>query len=100
MATKVINIYSGEPYDVYVGRAGKGEDGYFGNPFTEGTLNERIKKHREYLINRIREDYEFREKVKALSGKTLGCFCKPNKCHGDALAELADRLVFEDEVLE
>jgi hypothetical protein len=25
-----------------------------------------------------------------LKGKTLGCRCKPNTCHGDVLAELAD----------
>ena len=23
-----------------------------------------------------------------LEGKTLGCFCKPEKCHGDVLLEL------------
>jgi hypothetical protein len=26
-----------------------------------------------------------------LKGKTLGCWCKPLPCHGDLLAELADR---------
>jgi hypothetical protein len=25
-----------------------------------------------------------------LKGKKLGCWCKPNACHGDVLAELAD----------
>jgi hypothetical protein len=27
-----------------------------------------------------------------LKGKTLGCWCKPEACHGDILAELADTL--------
>jgi hypothetical protein len=26
-----------------------------------------------------------------LKDKTLGCWCKPNKCHGDVLVELADK---------
>jgi hypothetical protein len=25
-----------------------------------------------------------------LKDKTLGCWCKPEKCHGDVLAALAD----------
>ncbi|MBA3285144.1 MAG: DUF4326 domain-containing protein, partial [Nitrosopumilus sp.] len=25
-----------------------------------------------------------------LRGKTLGCWCRPDACHGDLLAELAD----------
>jgi hypothetical protein len=25
-----------------------------------------------------------------LKGKVLGCWCKPDACHGDVLAELAD----------
>jgi hypothetical protein len=75
---KVINIRTGEHYDVYIGRAGKGEEGYFGNPVTEGTRSEKIKGFRNYAIDRVNTDNEYRQKVKALSGKTLGCFCKPS----------------------
>ena len=32
MKTRVVNIKE-EKYDVYIGRAGRGQDGYFGNPF-------------------------------------------------------------------
>ena len=32
---KVVNIYK-ERYDVYIGRPGKGEVGYFGNPIVVG----------------------------------------------------------------
>jgi len=35
MKTVVVNIYQ-EQFDVYIGRAGRGEDGYFGNPFRMG----------------------------------------------------------------
>lgn len=33
--TKVVNIRK-DDYDVYIGRAGKGEVGYYGNPFRIG----------------------------------------------------------------
>ena len=32
MDTTVVNLFKNK-YDVYIGRAGKGQDGYFGNPF-------------------------------------------------------------------
>ena len=31
-----------------------------------------------------------------LKGKTLGCWCKPYPCHGDVLAELADKNWFDN----
>lgn len=35
MRTVVVNINK-ESFDVYIGRAGRGQDGYFGNPFRIG----------------------------------------------------------------
>lgn len=32
----------------------------------------------------------FRQAVFQLKGKTLGCFCKPNPCHGDVLGAMAE----------
>ncbi len=101
-ATKVVNLYR-EPYDVYVGRAGKGHDGFFGNPCVVGRScpvcgrvhrapEETIPCFEKYANARILKDPQFRERVGALRGKTLGCFCKPKSCHGDVLAKIADRL--------
>ena len=36
MQTVVVNIHK-EPFDVYIGRTGRGQDGYFGKPFRMGT---------------------------------------------------------------
>lgn len=86
-----------EPYDVYIGRAGKGETGYFGNPFhlkNWGDENERklvLEKYRKYFLDRVQKDKEFREEVLKLKGKRLGCFCKPKQCHGDVMAEWIDK---------
>jgi hypothetical protein len=29
-------------------------------------------------------------KIEELKGKVLGCFCKPNACHGDVIKEYLD----------
>ncbi len=87
--TTVVNIYK-EPYDVYCGRAGKGKDGYFGNPFRlkgSESRGETIEKYKEYFYTRIGHDVEFKKRVLELKGKKLGCFCKPASCHADVIAD-------------
>lgn len=94
--TRVVNIKDGFPSGaIYIGRAGKGQDGYFGNPFTlekDGDRNEILHKYREWIKHRIGHDDEFRARVAELKGKTLVCFCIPKKCHGMVLAAWADIL--------
>lgn len=75
---------------MYCGRAGKGQSGYFGNPFTlknSGTRNEAIAKFKQYFYERIGHDNEYKHKVLELKGKRLGCFCKPQSCHCDVFVE-------------
>lgn len=81
--TRVVNLYK-EHYDVYIGRAGMGEDGYFGNPFPNADRDRACDDFNEYLEVRTAEDPEYRRRVLGLRGKVLGCFCKPRRCHGDA----------------
>lgn len=85
MLTTVVNIRQAE-YDVYIGRPGKGQSGYFGNPFEEGSRFENIRRFAEYFHKRVDEDTVFRAKVLRLRGQRLGCFCKPKDCHGDIIA--------------
>lgn len=75
------------PNHVYIGRrihyVGVG-DSPWGNPFSvtkHGRLDciAMYKKH-------IREN--MMDQVCTLRGKTLGCWCKPEPCHGDALVQL------------
>ena len=75
-----------DPTFQYIGRAGHGFDGYFGNPLRT------IEGYAEWCFDRLKHDSVFRERVRALSGKTLVCFCKPKRCHGDILAAYADAL--------
>lgn len=56
-----------------------------------------------YLKRRLADDPAFREAVRSLHGKTLICWCKGGKrgadpdCHGDLLAEFAERLFHSHE---
>lgn len=84
--TIVVNIYK-EEFDVYIGRSGHGYDGYFGNPFSQGSREDNIKLFKKYFHERIKTDPEFRKKVLQLKGKRLGCFCHPKPCHGDIIAQ-------------
>lgn len=88
----VVNVYR-DDYDVYIGRAGKGQSGYFGNPFHNGNRSENIEAFRKYFYERLKTDPEFNRRVRGLRGKRLACFCKPkNACHGDVIAEYLNNL--------
>lgn len=91
--TRVVNLRH-EAFDVYIGRKGRGHDGYFGNPFRVPPGEARgatIEKFRLYFTKRIKEDSEYRRRVLTLKGKRLGCFCKDENgegpCHGDVYVE-------------
>jgi hypothetical protein len=73
------------PYDIYIGRPSLWQ-----NPFKigiDGTREEVIEKYREYILNKP----ELMERLNELKGKRLGCWCRPQKCHGDILIELLDK---------
>jgi len=73
--------------DVYIGRAGHGQDGYFGNPYYLGPRERNVDRYREYLRRRMIQEPEFRDRILALEGKRLFCFCVPRPCHGDVIVE-------------
>ncbi len=71
-------------YDVYIGRPSK-----WGNPFTigrDGTRDQVIAKYRHWLF----QQPALLKDLHQLRGKTLGCWCAPQACHGHVLAELAE----------
>lgn len=96
--TKVVNVYK-DQFNVYIGRAGKGKDGYFGNDHPIGFCKicnifhlreQAIECFKKDFKEKIESDQEFLERVLELKDKALGCFCK-NKgnelCHGDVYVE-------------
>lgn len=73
-------------FDVYIGRPSK-----WGNPFVIGRDGDRdtvIAKYREHLLS----DPDLLAALPELKGKVLGCWCKPQPCHGDVLEELVNGL--------
>jgi transcriptional regulator with XRE-family HTH domain len=89
---RVVNVKSGEPYDVYIGRAypRKGlKQSTWHNPFKEGkdgTREEVIEKYERHLLE---ERPDLLERLSELKGKVLACWCAPELCHGDVLLRLA-----------
>ena len=92
--TRVVNKHHNECYDVYIGRGS-----VWGNRWTHlkdratkaefvvDTREEAIEKYTEWLLSQ--PDLVARAK-KELTGKILGCYCKPKACHGDVLVKVCD----------
>ncbi len=83
--TRVVNCKS-ENYDVYIGRPSK-----WGNPFKigkDGSRQEVILKFKNMIITNTELIKQIPVEIR---GKTLGCWCTPDACHGDVLVELADK---------
>lgn len=90
MTCRVVNKYK-ESYDIYIGRGSR-----WGNPYShkEGTKAEFLVQTREdaiaafraHLWGLIRTGRLTVKELLELDGKVLGCFCKPQDCHGDVIA--------------
>jgi hypothetical protein len=105
--TIVVNVRKGGPHRhlvpwlaeagllTYIGRAGRrhtwpGSD--WGNPFVglRGNRPEMVRQYREWLPSST--GLMARLRAGELTGRALGCWCAPEPCHGDVLAELAEEL--------
>lgn len=90
---EVINLKQECDFDVYIGRPSK-----WGNPYTHrdngnvlakyvvNSRDEAIDAYYEYITRG--EGKHLLDDLGELRGKRLGCWCKPERCHGDVLAEL------------
>lgn len=86
------NIYIGRKQIVFVnGTRYPPVDSPFCNPFRlDKNRSEAIAKFRKYFYQKL-EDPVFRKQVLELKGKTLGCWCKPEACHGDVIVEWLEK---------
>lgn len=93
LITRVVNINDEADYKLvkstpdyeYIGRGS-----YWGNPYSMYEDGE----EREEVIRKFKYDFDYekfpkkdKKEVYKLTGKRLGCFCKPQACHGDILAD-------------
>jgi hypothetical protein len=78
------------PNHVYIGRPIKyiaaTSDAKYGNPFPVEKYgrNKCIELYHEYLL----DNPDKLQEVLKLKHKVLGCWCKPERCHGDVILEL------------
>lgn len=91
--TRVINIKTESKYQAEKSTPGYeyiGRGSYWGNPYSMYDEGD----DREEVIRKYKYDFDFekfpnkeKSEVYKLAGKRLGCFCKPQACHGDVLAD-------------
>ncbi len=91
MPTKVVNIKDHPDWKekgyIYIGRPS-----IYGNPFSVKDFGREgaIAKFEVHFGLLVRADEAFRKRIHALEGKTLVCYCKPKRCHGDVIKEYLD----------
>lgn len=89
--TRVVHVRK-FPFDIYIGRAfAEFSCSIWHNPFhlgKDGNRKEVLRKYRDYVLSHP----DLVARLHELKDKTLGCWCKPKwTCHGDILAELAEK---------
>ena len=99
METKVVRIRrSGDKIvqdcDIYIGRritmgGWNLQESIWRNPYDVKTYgrDKCLELYEEYVTN----NEELMSKLGELRGKTLGCWCKPERCHGDILVKLVEQ---------
>jgi len=90
VVSKVVHCKK-ESYDVYIGRPGP-----FGNPFEigkDGNREEVVTQYAEWVLTQPELLATIKTKLK---GKTLGCWCAPQLCHGDILVELTNDTIQDE----
>lgn len=83
----VVNKYK-EEFDVYIGRGSQ-----WGNPFVigkDGTREDVIALYKQHLWMQIKSGAVRLDDLLTLDGKRLGCFCKPQACHGDVIVKAVE----------
>lgn len=117
MQTKVVNVkvnnlrpkynnleeWCQDCNNVYIGRRGvvfvdnvrfPYESSIWSNPFKitkDMCRSECITKYEQYIRQKI-IDEGLQKELLNLKGKTLGCWCKPEACHGDILIKLINEI--------
>ena len=104
--TTVVHVHA--QYDIYIGRAMRYPNikdpriragSILANPFRikdqRGTPTEQrgraIALYALYADLRMQSNPEFADAVRASKGKRLGCWCAPGACHGQVIAQMADK---------
>lgn len=92
------NVYIGRGSVIFVdGARFPPQQSPWANPFrvVKGergvTRAQAIARYRLHMLKLLELDPDLNAQLLALRGKTLGCWCRPEACHGDVLVELIER---------
>ena len=72
----------------------------WGNPYRigeDGTRDEVIGLYKMHLWGQIKKGTIAKEDLLSLNGKRLGCFCKPQACHGDVIVKAVEWAIKQEE---
>lgn len=87
--TRVVNI-NNEAYDIYIGRGTR-----WGNPYrigVDGTRSQVIQKYEKHIRTSMAMGFTSHKDIMELDGKTLGCHCRPMRCHGEVLIKIIEEV--------
>ena len=104
-----IQEWMNHPNHEYIGRRGivfinkerfPKQDSIWANPFKigrDGTRDDVLCKYEKLLrdklyTNDVNKATTYKQDLLKLDGKILGCWCKPEPCHGDVLLKLIEEL--------
>jgi hypothetical protein len=68
-------------------------DSIWHNPYKiteENTREMVIEKYEKYIREKLQKDKKLVCELVKLKGKNLGCWCHPEKCHGDIILKLIE----------
>jgi hypothetical protein len=100
---KNLKDWMDDPDNIYIGRKGivfidkirfPQKSSIWSNPYKigkDGTRDEIIDKYKIYIENKILNEPNMIDELLNLKNKNLGCWCKPDKCHGDILLQLINK---------
>ena len=92
---KESNVYIGRGKVIFIdGIKYPLEDSIWANPYkiTDTQSKEQVLKlYREYIEKKLESNHFLIDNLIKLKGKKLGCWCKPDCCHGDILLEMLDK---------
>ncbi|CAK7994744.1 Domain of unknown function (DUF4326)-containing protein [uncultured virus] len=91
-----------DPNNVYIGRRGvvfvdklryPPQNSPWANPYK---ISKEISREKCIILYRahleeLLTDNETLDEFKSLKGKTLGCWCRPDACHGDVILEMLEQ---------
>ena len=97
--------WTDDPNNVYIGRRGivfidgkrfPESDSIWANPFKvgkDGDIDHVLTKYHSYIVDKLEYGEIPTSELQFLKGKNLGCWCAPNRCHGDIVKFIVDLCV-------